>query len=61
MMGVWFIASALGSLVAGLVAAQLATLPAVTIFPFPAPFAGAAGLLALLVSPAVNRLMGHPE
>ena len=61
MMGVWFIAAALGSLVAGLVAAQLETLSAVTIFTFTAIFAGAAGLLALLVSPAVNRLMGHPE
>jgi POT family proton-dependent oligopeptide transporter len=61
MMGVWFIASALGSLVAGLVAAQLETLPAVTIFTFTAIFAGATGLLALLASPVVNRLMGQVE
>jgi POT family proton-dependent oligopeptide transporter len=61
MMGVWFIASALGSLVAGLVAAQLETLPAVTIFTFTAIFAGATGLVALLVSPLVNRLMGQVE
>jgi POT family proton-dependent oligopeptide transporter len=61
MMGVWFIASALGSLVAGLVAAQLETLPAVTIFTFTAIFAGATGLIALLASPAVNRLMGQVE
>ncbi len=61
MMGVWFIATALGSLVAGLVAAQLETLPAVTVFTFTAIFAGATGLLALLVSPGVNRLMSHVE
>ena len=61
MMGIWFIASALGSLVAGLVAAQLETLPAVTIFTFTAIFAGATGLLALVASPVVNRLMGQVE
>ncbi len=61
MMGVWFIASALGSLVAGLVAAQLETLSAVTIFSYTAIFAGATGLLALLASPVVNRLMGQVE
>ena len=60
-MGIWFIASALGSLVAGLVAAQLETLPAVTIFTFTAIFAGATGLLALLAGPVVNRLMGQVE
>ena len=61
MMGVWFIAVALGSLAAGLVAAQLETLSAVTIFTFTAIFAGATGLLALLVSPSVNKLMGDAE
>ncbi len=61
MMGVWFIAVALGSLAAGLVAAQLETLSAVTIFTFTAIFAGATGLLALLVSPGVNKLMGNVE
>ena len=59
MMGVWFIATALGSLVAGLVAANLETLPAVTIFTYTAIFAGATGLIALLVSPGVNRLVGN--
>ena len=61
MMGIWFIAVALGSLVAGLVAAQLETLSAVTIFTFTAIFAGATGLVALLASPGVNKLMDNVE
>ena len=61
MMGVWFIAAALGNLVAGLVAAQLETLAAVTIFTNTAIFAGVTGLLALLVSPGVNKLMDGVE
>jgi POT family proton-dependent oligopeptide transporter len=58
MMGIWFIAAALGNLFAGLVAAQLETLPAATLFTNVAIFAGAAGLLAIVVSPGVKRLMG---
>ena len=61
MMGVWFIAAALGSLVAGLVAAQLETVAAVTIFTNTAIFAGAIGLLALLISPSVSKLMDSVE
>ena len=61
MMGVWFIAAALGSLVAGLVAAQLETVAAVTIFTNTAIFAGAIGLLALLISPSVSKLMDGVE
>jgi POT family proton-dependent oligopeptide transporter len=57
-MGIWFIAAALGNLFAGLVAAQLETLPAATLFTNVAIFAGAAGLLAIVVSPGVKRLMG---
>jgi len=58
MMGIWFIAAALGNLFAGLVAAQLETLPAVTLFTNVAIFAGGAGLVAMLVSPGIKRLMG---
>ena len=58
MMGVWFIAAALGNLFAGLVAARLETLPAVTLFTNVAIFAGASGLVAVLISPGVKRLMG---
>ena len=61
MMGVWFIAAALGSLVAGLVAAQLETVAAVTIFTNTAIFAGAVGLLALLIGPRVYKLMDGVE
>ena len=61
MMGVWFIAAALGSLVAGLVAAQLETVAAVTIFTNTAIFAGAIGLLAILISPSVSKLMDGVE
>lgn len=59
MMGVWFIAAALGNLMAGLVAAQLETLPAMTIFARTAMFAGAVGLVALVLSPGVKKLMGN--
>jgi POT family proton-dependent oligopeptide transporter len=59
MMGVWFIAAALGNLMAGLVAAQLETLPAATIFAGTAIFGGVAGLIALFLSPGVRRLMGN--
>jgi POT family proton-dependent oligopeptide transporter len=59
MMGVWFIAAALGNLMAGLIAAQLETLPMVTIFTNTALLAGGVGLVALLVSPGVKRLMGN--
>ncbi len=58
MMGIWFIAAALGNLFAGLVAAQLETLPAVTLFTNVAIFSGVAGLVAMVVSPGVKKLMG---
>ncbi|HET6680076.1 MAG TPA: peptide MFS transporter [Gemmatimonadaceae bacterium] len=57
MMGVWFIASALGNLIAGLVAARIENLPYSTLFSMVAMFAGAAGLIAIVVSPGVKRLM----
>ena len=56
MMGIWFIASALGNLFAGLVAGRLETLPPATLFRSVAMFAGIAGLIALLVSPFVKKL-----
>lgn len=61
MMGVWFIAAALGNLFAGLVAGQLETLMPAELFRSVAMFTGAAGLIALLLSPAVRRLMGHVD
>jgi len=58
MMGVWFIAAALGNLFAGLVAGRLETMPASTLYLNVALFVGAAGIVALLVSPFVKRLTG---
>jgi len=56
MMGVWFIAAALGNLFAGLVAGRLETMPASTLYFNVALFVGAAGIVALLLSPFVKRL-----
>jgi POT family proton-dependent oligopeptide transporter len=58
MMGVWFIAAALGNLFAGLVAGRLETLPASTLYFNVALFVGAAGIVALILSPLVKRLTG---
>ena len=59
MMGVWFIAAALGNLIAGLAAGGLETLPPAALFRTVAMIVGGAGLFALLVSPAVKKLMGN--
>ncbi len=61
MMGVWFIAAALGNLFAGLVAGQLENLPPQSLFWQVAMFIGGAGIVALLASPAVKKLMGHVD
>ena len=58
MMGVWFIAAALGNLFAGLVAGTLEALPPEALFRNVALFSGAAGMLALALSPWVKRLTG---
>jgi POT family proton-dependent oligopeptide transporter len=58
MMGVWFIASALGNLIAGLMAGQLETLAPSALFSNVAMIAGGAGMVAVLASPFVNRLTG---
>ena len=61
MMGVWFIAAALGNLFAGLVAGRLEVLPPDRLFWSVALFTGGVGAVALLVSPGVKRLMGRAE
>jgi POT family proton-dependent oligopeptide transporter len=61
MMGVWFIAASLGNLFAGLVAGRLETLPPTQLFQTVALFTGGVGVVALLVSPAVKKLMGGVE
>jgi len=58
MMGVWFIAAALGNLFAGLVAGRLEDLPPAALFTNVAIFAGGAGIVALLAAPGVKRLTG---
>ena len=58
MMGVWFIATALGNLFAGLVAGQLETLAPSSLFGTVAMIIGIAGIIALVVSPGIRKLMG---
>ena len=57
MMGVWFIAAALGNLFAGLVAGLLEDVESSVLFSQVAMFTGIAGVVALVASPAVRRLM----
>jgi POT family proton-dependent oligopeptide transporter len=59
MMGVWFIAAALGNLFAGLVAGRLESMAPSALFSSVAIFSGAAGLVALLASRPVRKLMGN--
>jgi POT family proton-dependent oligopeptide transporter len=56
MMGIWFIAAALGNLIAGLAASRLEELAPSALFWNVAWFAAVAGLIALLVSPMMKRL-----
>ena len=61
MMGIWFVAAALGNLFAGLMAGQIEDLPASDLFSFVAMLVGGGGVVALLLSPFVKRLMGDVE
>jgi POT family proton-dependent oligopeptide transporter len=56
MMGIWFIAAALGNLMAGLAAARLEVLSPSALFWNVAWFATIAGVIALLASPVMKRL-----
>jgi len=56
MMGVWFIAAALGNLMAGLAASRLEVLAPSALFWSVAWFAAIAGAVALLFSPIMRRL-----
>ena len=58
MMGIWFIASALGNLFAGLVAGRLESLEPQDLFWNVALTVGGVGLLALVLAPVIRRLMG---
>jgi POT family proton-dependent oligopeptide transporter len=61
MMGVWFIAAALGNLVAGLAASRLEVLAPSALFWNVAWFAAIAGGIALLASPVMKRLAAGAE
>jgi POT family proton-dependent oligopeptide transporter len=61
MMGVWFVAAALGNLFAGLIAGQLETLAPSSLFWTVATIIGGGGVVALLAAPPVRRLMGDIE
>ena len=61
MMGIWFVATALGTLVAGLVAGNLETLAPFALFRTVAMLLAAASIVALLLSPGVKKLMGHVD
>ncbi len=61
MMGVWFVATALGNLMAGLVAGQLENLAPSGLFQTVAIIIGGGGIVALLAAPGVKKLMGNVE
>ncbi|MDX1630547.1 MAG: peptide MFS transporter [Thermoanaerobaculia bacterium] len=61
MMGIWFVAAALGNLFAGLVAGRLETLAPSALFWSVAVTIGGVGVLALIASPFVQRLVGEIE
>ncbi len=61
MMGIWFVAAALGNLFAGLVAGRLETLAPSSLFWTVALIVGGGGLVALLMAPPIKKLMGNVE
>ena len=61
MMGVWFIAAALGNLFAGLVAGVLENVDPSTLFWRVALFVAIAGVLAMLLAPVMRRVIGKVE
>jgi len=58
MMGIWFVGAALGNLFAGLVAGRLETMMPHDLFRTVAMITGGVGVLAVIVSPQVKKLMG---
>ena len=58
MMGVWFIAAALGNLIAGLVAGRLEQLSPTDLFWNVALISSVVGVVAIVMSPVMRRLMG---
>jgi POT family proton-dependent oligopeptide transporter len=58
MMGVWFMGSALGNLLAGRVAGFIETLPLPQLFGAVVVFSGAAGLLLLVFAKPIREWAG---
>jgi proton-dependent oligopeptide transporter, POT family len=58
MMGIWFMSISFGNLVAGLLAGQMESLGLIQLFGSVALWVAAAGLLLLLISRPIKRLMG---
>jgi POT family proton-dependent oligopeptide transporter len=61
MMGIWFLATSFGNLMAGLLAGKMESMGLVQLFSSVALWTAAAGLLLLLISHPVKRLMGGVE
>jgi len=61
MMGLWFVATALGNLFAGLTAGTLENKTPGAVFSSVAIYIGAAGLVAVVGAPFVKRVMGKVE
>jgi POT family proton-dependent oligopeptide transporter len=59
MMGIWFVGAALGNLFAGLVAGQLETMIPSDLFQTVAMIVGGTGIVALLASPVVKKMIGE--
>jgi len=61
MMGIWFVGAALGNLFAGLLAGELDNRAPTDLFAMVAMITGGVGLIALLASQRVRRMMGSPD
>jgi len=61
MMGIWFMGSALGNLIAGLVAGYIEEMPLPQLFGTVAAIVIGAGVLFFLASPAIKKLIGKLE
>lgn len=61
MMGIWFVAAALGNLFAGLVAGSLETLAPSELFWSVSMLVGGGGIIGLLMAPSIKKLMVDVE
>ena len=57
-MGIWFVGAALGNLFAGLVAGQLENMPPADLFQTVAMIIGGVGIVGMLASQRVKKMMG---